>query len=97
MADAGRATAPKKERLGEGEALLRKLRRLKIRAAASGVAGDRMQLVALMVDIETVRRRLQRECALLDEELKLAAVRVTALNAYSHVARTVRTPQRSGH
>jgi hypothetical protein len=97
MADAGRAAAPKKERPGEGEALLRKLRRLKIRAAASGVAGDRAQLIALMDDIEAVRRRLLRECARLDEELKLAAVRVTALNAYSSVARTVRTPQRNGH
>jgi hypothetical protein len=96
MAEARRVAAPKKERPGEGEALLRKLRRLKIRAAAAGV-DDRAQLIALMDDIETVRRKLLRECAQLDEELKLAAIRVTAINAYSHVARTVRTPQRSGH
>ena len=97
MADARRASAARKERPGEGEVLLRKLRRLKIRAAASGVPGDRAQLIALMDDIETVRRRLLRECARLDEELKLTAVRVTAINAYARVARTVRMPQRNGH
>ncbi|WP_315705559.1 MULTISPECIES: hypothetical protein [unclassified Bradyrhizobium] len=86
----------KEERLGEGEALLRRLRRLKIRAA--GVHGaDRMQLLALIDDIETVRRKLLRECALLDEERKLAAVRVTALNSYARVARTAGSPQRNGH
>jgi hypothetical protein len=97
MADKSKAAAPKKGRPSDGEALLRKLRRLKIRAAASGVAQDRAQLIALMDDIETVRRRLLRECAQLDEEMKLAAVRFTAINAYSRVARTVRATQRSGH
>ncbi len=88
--------SPKRERIGEGEALLRKLRRLKIRAAAAGTE-DRAQLVALMDDIETVRRKLLRECAQLEEELKLAAVRVNAFNTYARVARVTRSPQRGGH
>jgi hypothetical protein len=85
----------KRERVGEGEALLRKLRRLKIRAAAAGIE-DRAQLIALMDDIETVRRKLLRECAQLEEELKLAAVRVNAFNTYARVARVTRLPQRGG-
>ncbi|BAM88811.1 hypothetical protein S58_28050 [Bradyrhizobium oligotrophicum S58] len=83
----------KRERLGEGEALLKKLRRLRLRAATAG-KDDRAQLLALMDDIETVRRKLLRECALLDEELKVAAVRVTAANTYARVAQTSRRPQR---
>jgi hypothetical protein len=83
----------KKERIGEGEALLRRLRRLKIRAAAAG-AEDRAQLIALMDDIETVRRKLLRECAQLEEELKLAAVRVNAFNTYARVARVTRSTPR---
>ena len=86
----------KRERVGEGEALLRKLRRLKIRAAAAG-AEDRAQLIALMDDIETVRRKLLRECAQLEEELKLAAVRVNAFNTYARVARVTRSTQRGEH
>lgn len=83
----------KKEQIGEGEALLRRLRRLKIRAAAAG-AEDRAQLIALMDDIETVRRKLLRECAQLEEELKLAAVRVNAFNTYARVARVTRSTPR---
>ena len=87
---------PKKERFDEGEALLRRLQRLKIRAA--GVDGaDRMQLLALIDDIDSVRRKLLRECARLDEERKLAAVRVAAFNTYARVARTAGSPQRNGH
>jgi hypothetical protein len=84
---------PKRERLGEGEALLRRLRRLKIRAAAAG-ADDRAQLLALIDDIDSVRRKLLRECAQLDEELKLAAVRVNAFNSYARVAQATSPPQR---
>jgi hypothetical protein len=86
-------TSPKRERPSEGEALLRRLRRLKVRAASAGI-DDRAQLLALMDDIETVRRKLMRECAQLEEELKMAAVRVTAFNTYARVARTSRSPQR---
>jgi hypothetical protein len=86
---------PKRERTGEGEALLRKLRRLKIRAAAAGTE-DRAQLLALMDDIETVRRKLLRECAQLEEEMKLATVRVNAYNTYARVARATRSPQLRG-
>jgi hypothetical protein len=84
---------PKRERLGEGEALLKKMRRLRLRAAAAG-KDDRAQLLALMDDIETVRRKLLRECAQLEEEFRVAAVRVTALNTYARVAQTSRRPQR---
>ncbi|MGJ4906016.1 hypothetical protein ACQR0V_30920 [Bradyrhizobium sp. HKCCYLS2058] len=83
----------KRERLGEGEVLLKKLRRLRLRAATAG-KDDRVQLLALIDDIETVRRKLLRECALLDEELKVATVRVTALNTYARVAQISRRPQR---
>ncbi|WP_315739744.1 MULTISPECIES: hypothetical protein [unclassified Bradyrhizobium] len=83
----------KRERLGEGEALLKKLRRLRLRAATVG-KDDRAQLLTLIDDIETVRRKLLRECALLDEELKVATVRVTALNTYARVAQISRRPQR---
>jgi hypothetical protein len=86
----------KRERIGEGEALLRKLRRLKIRAVAAGTE-DRAQIIALMDDVETVRRKLLRECAQLEEEMKLAAVRVNAFNTYARVARVTRSPQRGGH
>ncbi|NPV25643.1 hypothetical protein [Bradyrhizobium aeschynomenes] len=83
----------KKERLGEGEILLKKLRRLRLRTAAAGT-DDRAQLLALMDDVETVRRKLLRECALLEEEFRVAAVRVTALNTYARVAQTSRRPPR---
>ncbi|MGY4309712.1 hypothetical protein ACVIJ6_006955 [Bradyrhizobium sp. USDA 4369] len=83
----------KRERLGEGEALLKKLRRLKLRAAAAG-KDDRAQLLALMDDIEAIRRKLLRECAQLEEEFRIAAVRVTALNTYARVAQASRRPPR---
>jgi hypothetical protein len=87
---------PKKDGFAEGEALLRRLRRLKVRADGAGAEG-RAQLIALMDDIETVRRRLLRECARLDEELKLAAVRVTAITAYKRVERSTRPALRSSN
>jgi hypothetical protein len=40
---------------------------------------------------------LLRECAQLEEEMKLAAVRVNAFNTYARVARVTRSPQRGGH
>ncbi|MGJ4932330.1 hypothetical protein ACQR1I_22010 [Bradyrhizobium sp. HKCCYLS2038] len=83
----------KRDRPSEGEALLKKLRRLRLRAAAAG-RDDRAQLLALMDDIETVRRKLLRECAQLEAEFKVAAVRVTALNTYAKVAQTGRRPLR---
>ncbi|OAF13425.1 hypothetical protein AYJ54_44670 [Bradyrhizobium centrolobii] len=64
-----------------GEALLRRLRRLVARAAA--VKGsDRKQLLALLDDIETTRRGLQRECAAIEGEMRQATVRTTAIGAY---------------
>jgi hypothetical protein len=87
---------PKNSGFTEGEALLRRLRRLKIRADEAGAESSRAQLIALMDDIEQVRRKLLRECARLDEELKLAAVRVTAVTAYTRVSRSSRQPYGGG-
>lgn len=81
------ANPDKEEQFGEGEALLKRLQRLEIRAASVGVE-DRAELLALMDDIDLVRRKLLRECAQLDEKLKLASVRVTAFNTYTRVAQT---------
>ena len=79
-----------------GEPLLRRLRRLAARARTVR-ADDRAQLVALIDDFETLRLALLRECAGLDDELKLAARRVMALNAYARSGRSARVPQRRGH
>jgi hypothetical protein len=81
---------------GAGERLLRRLRRLSVRAGAVG-ADDRAQLIALIDDLETVRLALRRECARLDEELKLAARRVMAIDAYSRNRRSGGVPHRRGH
>ena len=81
---------------GAGAPLLRRLRRLTARAGTVG-ADDRAQLIALVDDLETVMRSLQRECARLDEELKLAARRVMAFNAYARNGRSARVADRRGH
>jgi len=81
---------------GNGEALLRRLRRLTSRAGATET-NDRAQRLALMDDIDGVRRELLHECARLDEEIKRAGVRVTAITAYARGARSVRGPRRDGH
>jgi hypothetical protein len=81
---------------GEGAVLLRRLKRLQAQAGAAD-AGDRARLIALVDDIEKVRRRLLGECARLDDELKRAAVRATAINAYARGARSARLPPRRGH
>jgi hypothetical protein len=80
---------------GAGAPLLRRLRRLTVRAGAVS-ADDRAQLIALIDDFETLRLALLRECADLDEELKLAARRVMAFNAYARNGRSVRVPHRHG-
>jgi hypothetical protein len=90
------ANPEKEEQFGEGEALLKRLQRLKTRAASAGVE-DRAQLLALMDDIDSVRRKLLRECAQLDEELKLASVRISAFNTYARVAQATRSPEQGGH
>lgn len=64
-----------------GEALLRRLRRLAARAA-SVRGGDRKQLLALIDDVETTRRGLLRECAEIEDEMRQATVRATAIGAY---------------
>lgn len=71
------------------EAVLRRANRLGKRAAAVR-ADDRAQLLALIDDIQTVRNRLLAECVRLDEEMKRASVRITALRAYAHGAVAVR-------
>jgi hypothetical protein len=78
-----------------GDALLRRLRRLTTRAGAAE-ANDRAQLLALLDDVDRVRQELLRECARLDDEMKRAAVRVTAITAYARGARSTRGPHRGG-
>jgi hypothetical protein len=81
---------------GAGAPLLRRLRRLTARAGAVS-ADDRARLIALIDDFETLRLALLRECAGLDEELKLAARRVMAFNAYARNGRSARVADRRGH
>jgi hypothetical protein len=71
------------------EAALRKAQRLSARAAAVK-ADDRAQILALVDDFQTLRNRLLAECVRLDEEMKRASVRITALRAYAHGAMAIR-------
>lgn len=64
-----------------GEALLRKLRRLVVRAA-SVKDSDHKQLLALIDDLETTRHGLSKECAEVEAEMRQATVRTTAIGAY---------------
>ena len=80
---------------GAGASLLRRLKRLTARAGTVS-ADDRTQLIVLIDDFETLRLALLRECAGLDEELKVAARRVMAFNAYARNGRSVRVPHRHG-
>jgi hypothetical protein len=88
-------TEPKTGARGPGELLLLRLKRLTLRARAVNT-DDRAQLIALVDDLETVRLGLQRECARLDEQLKLAARRLMAFNAYARNGRSARVPHRRG-
>ena len=72
------------------EAALRKMRRLTVNAAAAK-RDDQAQIVALIDDIQTLRNRLLAECVRLDEEMKRASVRITALRAYAHGAMAIRS------
>ena len=72
------------------QAILRKARRPVVRAA-SVKAGERAQILALVDDIQTLRNRLLAECVRLDEEMKRASVRITALRAYAHGALAIRS------
>jgi hypothetical protein len=72
------------------EAALRKIWRLTTRAAAAR-RDDRALILALIDDIQTVRNRLLAECARLDDEMKRASVRITALRAYAHGAMAIRS------
>ena len=64
-----------------GEALLRRLRRLVARAATLKDS-DHKQLLALLDDIETTRSGLVKACAEVEDEMRLATVRTTAIGAY---------------
>jgi ABC-type transporter Mla subunit MlaD len=79
-----------------GEKLLRRLRRLTARVDTVK-ADDRAQLIALLDDVEAVRQALVRECAQLDEEIRRAAVRITAITAYARGPRFAPRPGRSRH
>lgn len=78
------------------ERLLRRLHRLTIQAEAAE-PNDRARIIALMDDVDTLRRRLLRECARLDEDLRRATVRVTAIGAYARGAQSARPPLRREH
>jgi len=69
----------------EGDALLLRLRRLEARARTVR-RSDRAQLIALIGDIEAVRRGLARQRALIDAKLKKAATRSMAILAYARGA-----------
>ena len=53
---------------------------------------DRARIIALIDDIDTLRRRLLHECARLDEGLQRATVRVTAIGAYARGAQSALAP-----
>ncbi len=72
------------------EAALRKMRQLTTRAGAAK-RDDRAQILALIDDIQTLKNRLLAECVRLDEEMKRASVRITALRAYAHGAMAIRS------
>ena len=78
------------------EQLLRRLHRLTIHAEAVDV-NDRPRIVALIDDVDTLRRRLLHECARLDDDLRRATVRVTAISAYARGAQSARAPLRRGN
>ncbi|MBR0829970.1 hypothetical protein JQ596_31020 [Bradyrhizobium manausense] len=64
-----------------GEGLLLRLKRLVTRAGTAKTA-DRGQVLALLDDIETTRCGLLRECAQVEDEMRRASVRTTAIGAY---------------
>ena len=78
------------------EQLLRRLQRLTIHAETADV-NDRARIIALIDDVDTLRRHLLRECARLDEDLRRATVRVTAIGAYARGAQSARAPLRRGN
>jgi hypothetical protein len=80
----------------DAEQLLRRLHRMTIQAEAVE-ANDRARIIALIDDVDTLRRRLLRECARLDESMQRATVRVTAISAYARGAQSARAPLRRGN
>ena len=78
------------------EQLLRRLHRLTLHAEGVDV-NERARIIALIDDVDTLRRRLLRECARLDEDLRRATVRVTAIGAYARGAQSARLPHRREH
>ena len=80
----------------DAERLLRRLHRLTIQAEAAAV-NDRARIIALIDDMDTLRRRLLHECARLDDDLQRATVRGTAIGAYARGAQSARAPLRRGN
>jgi len=83
--------------IGEGtdqaEMLMRRLRRLAIRADRVD-AGDRAKIIALIDDVETVRQCALRECVRLDEDMRRSSERIKAIGAYARGARAICAPRR---
>ena len=86
--------------IGEGtdqaEMLMRRLRRLAIRADRVG-ASDRAEIIALIDDVEAVRRCAIRECARLDEDMRRSSERIKAIAAYARGAQAIRAPHQRGN
>ena len=80
----------------DAEQLLLRLHRLTITAEGVDV-NDRARIIALIDDVDTLRRRLLRECAQLDEDLQRATVRGSAISAYARGAQSARAPLRRGN
>lgn len=75
-------------------ALLRRLRRLMARAATVKDS-DHKQLLALIDDLETTRRGLLKECADVEDEMRQATVRTTAIGVYLRNSQTHRGKRHS--
>jgi hypothetical protein len=78
------------------EQLLLRLHRLTIEAKGVDVS-DRARIIALIDDVDTLRQRLLRECAQLDQDLQRATVRGSAISAYARGAQSARAPLRRGN
>lgn len=72
----------------EGEALLRRLQRLLVRAGGAGPV-DRRQTIALLDDIDTARRGLLREREQIQEEMGRTRAREIAIAAYLRGSRAL--------
>ncbi len=69
-----------------GEALLRRVQRLVLRADRAANASS-LEVVVLLDEFEAARRRLLAQSLVLETEMRKTAARVTAVAAYARGAR----------